>query len=117
MNYLFILRQAPYNSSLAREALDMVLATAAFDQKVRLLFTDEGVFQLVKQQAPSLIKQKNIEKTLQAFALYDINDIYFCESSAHTRGLDTSQLYDNAQALNIQACQDLLKQADKIISL
>lgn len=117
MQYLYLLRQAPYNGSLAREALDMVLATAAFDQKVSLLFIDEGIFQLVKKQASELIQQKNIEKTLQAFELYDIDDIFYCENSANQRGLAKAHFYDNAQALNLKDCQDLIKKADKIISV
>ncbi len=47
---LFISRHAPYGSSLARDALDAVLASSAYDQQLSLLFMDDGVFQLLKNQ-------------------------------------------------------------------
>ena len=117
MKYLYLLRQAPYNSSLAREALDMVLATAAFDQQVQLLFMHEGVLQLQNKQNTEHLQQKNIEKTLQAFALYDIEDIYYCSASLAQRGLNADAIYDKAKACDAQACQALIEQADKVISL
>lgn len=49
MNCLFILRQSPYHGSLAREALDMALAFAAFDENVQLLFLDDGVFSITER--------------------------------------------------------------------
>lgn len=117
MQQLFILRQAPYQSSLAREALDMVLATAAFDQKVQLLFLADGVFQLQHQQQAERLQQKNIEKTLQAFSLYDIDDIFYCQRSAQQRGLEDSALFSHAVAMDNDQCQQLIAAADKIISL
>lgn len=117
MKYLYLLRQAPYQSALAREALDMVLATAAFDQHVQLLFIHDGVFQLQDNQQANLLAHKNIEKTLQAFALYDIEDIYYCTSSIEQRGLDPQHIYQAAQAIDLAACQALIQQADKVISL
>ncbi|NRB41060.1 MAG: sulfurtransferase complex subunit TusC [Pseudomonadales bacterium] len=117
MKYLYLLRQAPYQSSLAREALDMVLATAAFDQHVQLLFINDGVFQLQKGQQADLLQQKNIEKTLQAFALYDINDVYCCSHSLQLRGLTTDNIDASAQVIDQAQCQALIQQADKVISL
>ena len=43
-------RKPPYGNSLAREAIDIALATAAFDQALTLLFSEDGVFQLLDQQ-------------------------------------------------------------------
>ena len=117
MKYLYLLRQSPYQGSLAREALDMVLATAAFDQEVQILFINDGVFQLCTGQQADKLEQKNIEKTLQAFGLYDINDIFYCQPSAQQRGLDSRALYSAARPIDAQQSQLLLQQADKVISL
>ena len=117
MKYLYLLRQSPYSSSLAREALDMVLATAAFDQQVQLLFMHEGVLQLQNKQNAQLLQQKNIEKTLQAFALYDIEEVYYCSASLAQRGLHSGLIHNHAKGIDTQACRALIAQADKVISL
>ncbi len=117
MHYVYLLRQAPYHSSLAREALDMVLATAAFDQQVSLLFINDGVFQLQNQQQAERLQQKNIGKTLQALSLYDVNAIFYCEASLTTRGLKATSLFSAAKALNHQQSLALIASADKVISL
>ena len=117
MHYLYLLRQPPYQSSLAREALDMVLATAAFDQQVSLLFINDGVFQLQNTQQAERLEQKNISKTLQALALYEVESVYYCQASVAQRGLDITALYSAAKALKLEACQALMSKADKVISL
>ena len=117
MKYLYLLRQAPYQNSLSREALDMVLATAAFDQQVQLLFMHDGVYQLQKNQQAELLQQKNIEKTLHAFALYDIDEIYYAKACRDKRGLQSTQLFENATALSCEDCQALINNADKVMSL
>lgn len=40
---LFLLRQAPYGTSHALEALEAVLVAGVFEQQVAVLFRDEGV--------------------------------------------------------------------------
>ncbi|MCK7492950.1 MAG: sulfurtransferase complex subunit TusD [Comamonadaceae bacterium] len=49
---LFVLRHPPHGSMNAQESLDMILAAAAFDQSVSLLFLDDGVFQLEAGTVP-----------------------------------------------------------------
>ena len=117
MKYLYILRQPPYQGALAREALDMVLATAAFDQQVSLLFINDGVFQLCTNQNSKTLQQKNIEKTLQAFALYNISEIYYCQDSMDQRGLSVQDIYAAAKPLASKQHQTLLTSVDKVISL
>ena len=47
---LFLLRQAPYAGSNALEALEAALVAGVFDQNVSVLFKDDGVWQLAKDQ-------------------------------------------------------------------
>jgi tRNA 2-thiouridine synthesizing protein C len=73
---LFISRHPPYSSSTAREALDALLAASAYDQDLSLLFMDDGVFQLLKEQDSSMLEQKNIAAILPVLSVYDIDNIY-----------------------------------------
>lgn len=117
MNCLFILRQSPYQGSLAREALDMALAFAAFDEHVQLLFLEDGVFQLLKNQDSDGLRIKNMEKSLAATGIYDINDIYVGADCLTMRGLSTDTLTIAAQAVEQEDIQQLIAHADKVVSL
>jgi len=120
MHYLFILQQSPYQSTLAREALDFALASAAFDQQVELLYVDDGVYQLLAQQESlNTFAQKNIEKTLQSLSLYEIETVNICQASAKSRGIEQLALNLSSSELTVnylnhEAIAKLIQQADKV---
>ncbi len=58
--FLYVNRRAPHGSIYALESLETVLIGAAFDQDVSVLFVDDGVYQLKKDQQPEGIEFKKI---------------------------------------------------------
>ena len=117
MTYLFLLRHSPYSSTLAREALDMALATAAFGNEVTLVFLNDGVYQLLTAQEVAPQQRKNIAKTLDALALYDITQVYACADSIKRRGLEAPHLFAAAQLASQETLRTLIEHADNIINL
>lgn len=113
---LFISHKAPYNSFAAKEALDAVLASAAFGQDISLLFKGDGVYQLLPNQNASLLERKNIGAILGALELYDVKNIFACEQSIITRGLKTVEPVIDVQTLSGTALQSLLSKQDHILS-
>lgn len=113
---LFILRQTPYSSHLAREALDMALAFAAFDQEVALLFMGDAVYQLVEQQNTQQHGVKNIAKTLDSLALFDIEKIYICHESLKQRQLDKVQIKPFVQQLQAVDIERLISLSHKVFN-
>lgn len=113
---LFVLRHAPYGNSLAKEALDAILASSAYDQTMSILFMDDGVLQLIKNQHAGLIEQKSFSKILDAFELYDINQLFVCAQSLTQRGIKTEKIANNIQTLPIEDIQRLMQQQDHILS-
>ena len=57
--FMYVNRKSPYGTIYALESLEVVLISAAFDQDVSLTFTDDGVYQLMKNQ------EKNLENFLK----------------------------------------------------
>ena len=55
MKFLYLLRRPPYSGSLAAEAIDSILVAGVFDQRVSVLFKDDGVLQLLKDQQGQLL--------------------------------------------------------------
>lgn len=114
---LFISRQAPYGNSTAREALDALLAASAYDQNLSILFMEDGVFQLVAEQNPKSIHQKNLCASLQALELYGIENVYIQQESIEKRGLKQEDFsLENLQILGSDQIKQLMSQQDQILS-
>lgn len=114
---LFISRHAPYGSSLAKDALDAMLAASAYDQALSVLFMDDGVFQLLKNQNTYDIAQKNFAAILPALPLYEINSIYVHYESLIKRHITINELVlDGVQIIDSKAVSSLLAQQDQLLS-
>jgi tRNA 2-thiouridine synthesizing protein C len=92
--FLYVNRRAPYGSIYALESLEVVLIGAAFEQDVSLLFLDDGVYQLKKDQNTDTVDMKNFSPTYNALGDYDVNKIYVGRESLEERGLTTDDLLD-----------------------
>lgn len=114
--FLIMSRRPPYGSAHAREALDAALTTAVFEQPVAMLFLDDGVYQLLKDQDSAAIAQKNLAATLGALPLYDIDRIYVCARALRERGLDPQQLVAAVEPLEAGDIADLIRQHDLVLS-
>lgn len=90
--FLYVNRKAPYGTVYALESLEVVLIGAAFEQDVRLLFMDDGVFQLTKGQDSANAEMKNFSPTYSALGDYDVNKIYVDKQSLEERGLTLDDL-------------------------
>jgi tRNA 2-thiouridine synthesizing protein C len=110
--FLIVCRHPPYGVSFAREALDVAMAAAAFDQRVAMLFLGDGVMQLLNQQNSEAIAQKSLEKQLSALPLYDVNDIYVDADTLCERGFDVSHLSLPAKPLNRNDIVALISRCD-----
>jgi tRNA 2-thiouridine synthesizing protein C len=114
---LIVSRHAPYGNSLAKEALDAALATSSYDQDLSLLFMDDGVFQLLKDQQSDLIHQKSFSSMLAVLPLYGIDNIFVHTESLEKRKITISDLaIDQPKLINNNQVGDLIGQQDQILS-
>ena len=90
--FMFMNRKAPYGTVYALESLEVVLISAAFEQDVSLVFMDDGVYQLAKEQSTDGIGMKNFSPTYTALGDYEIKNIYVDKKSLEERGLTLDDL-------------------------
>lgn len=114
---LVMTRSAPYGSSAARDALDVALTCSVFEQPVTLLFLDDGVFQLLKEQSPSVIGQKNLNAVQQSLPLYDIERLCVGASSLEQRGLSQDELILPIELVDDTELPALLAQHRHVLSI
>lgn len=115
-SFLIVNRKSPFGSAFAKESLDVGLIAAAFGQKLAILFMDDGVFQLLKNQDPSDINQKNTSQTLPLLEMYDVKDIYVEAASLKARNLTSEDLLIPVGILNADEVSELLELQDVLLN-
>jgi len=90
--FLYLNRKAPYGTIYAWESLEVVLIGAAFDQEVRVMFIDDGVYQLTKGQDTSEVGMKNFSPTYRTLGDYEVKSVYVDKGSLEARGLTKDDL-------------------------
>jgi len=113
---LYVNRRAPYGTSYALEAIDAVLIGAAFDQDISLLFIDDGLYQLKKDQDTTEVEIKNFSPAYRAFEMYDVEKIYVSEEAMAARSLKKRDLVVDVEVLSDSKIKDLMDEHDVIFS-
>ncbi|MDH3304581.1 MAG: sulfurtransferase complex subunit TusC [Gammaproteobacteria bacterium] len=114
--FMYVNRRAPYGTIYALECLEVVLIAAAFDQDVSVVFLDDGVCQLKKNQDTTGIGMKNFSKTYGALDDYDVEKIYVEKESLDARGLTAGDLVIPVEVMAADELREVMAQQDVIIS-
>ena len=114
--FMYVNRRAPYGTIYAHECLEVVLISAAFEQDVSLVFMDDGVYQLKKNQDTTGIGMKNFSNTYRALDDYDVEKIYVEKESLELRGITTDDLIIEVEVLSAKDLRDLMAQQEVVIS-
>ena len=72
--------QAPFGTAVSREGLDALLAASAFcnEDEIAILFLHDGVFNLVANQQPEVILQKDHIAAFKLLELYELSECFVC---------------------------------------
>jgi len=114
--FMYVNRKAPYGTVYALEGLEVVLITAAFDQDVSMVFVDDGVFQIKKDQETSGINMKNFSPTYRALEGYEVEKVYAEKESLEARGMAQEDLVIPVEILTSSEIADLMDSQDVIVS-
>ena len=114
--FMYVNRKAPYGTIYALECLEVVLIAAAFDQDVTVVFVDDGVYQLKKNQDTAGIGMKNFSKTYRALDDYDVEKIYVEQESLDARGLTEEDLIIPVEVVKAENLGGIMAQQDVVIS-
>lgn len=88
---LIVIDRPPYGDWHGREALDMALSLAAFDQPVAILFRGEGVHWLRPGQNGGAVDQKTVSRNLSAAPLFGVEALYADQSALNRIGLEQTE--------------------------
>jgi tRNA 2-thiouridine synthesizing protein C len=114
--FMYVNRRAPHGSIYAQESLEVVLVGAAFDQDVSVVFLDDGVYQIRKDQDTSAIGTKNFSKTFRALEMYDVEKLYVEKESMQARGMTEDDLNVPVQVKTSAEIGRLMEEQDVVLS-
>ena len=114
--FLFLNRRAPHGTIYALESLEVVLISAAFDQDISVVFMDDGVYQIKKEQDTAAVNMKNFSPTYRALEGYDVEKLYVEKESLDARGLTEDDLVVPVEVLDANALGELINAQDVVIS-
>ena len=114
--FMFVNRKAPHGTVYALEGLEVVLISAAFDQDVSMVFTDDGVYELIKGMNTKGIEVKDFSKTYRALEGYDIEKLYVEEEALAARGLTEDDLLVDVTVMSRAELGKLMDEMDVVLS-
>ena len=114
--FMYVNRKAPYGTVYALEMLEKVLIAAAFEQDVHLVFMDDGVYQLKKEQDTKAVNMKNFSPTFRALEGYDVEKLYVEKESMEARGLTADDLVVPVEVISASDLADLMEKQEVILT-
>ena len=112
---LIILSRPPYSNAHSKDALDIALTAAAFEQEVSLLFCEDAPAMLLKSQQPEKTGQKNLASICSALPMYDIDTLYVEQWALKENGISASDLILPVIEVDQEAIASLIRESDIVL--
>ncbi|HHF3575905.1 TPA: sulfurtransferase complex subunit TusC [Haemophilus influenzae] len=118
MKIAFLFRTSPHGTSISREGLDAILAATAFCEPndIGIFFINDGVLNLIDNQQPEIIQQKDFIRTFKLLDLYDVEQRFICTASFQKFKLDNRELILSCEKINRSLLLEKLNQAEKLFT-
>lgn len=113
---LLVVKSPPYRSVLAAEGFRVATAMIAMDVLPQILFIDDGVYCLMKEQNPEQAGLQSFHERLKTLA--DLTELYVAEESLHKRNLKRNDLDRNynLRTVSIEEAANLFLENETVIS-
>ncbi|MBN1178490.1 MAG: DsrE family protein [Anaerolineae bacterium] len=110
-----LMRKAPYGSVYTAEGLRSILGIGVFEIDVRVLFVDDGVYALVKNQDPSVLDMKSLGDAFPSLPEFGVSSFTVHAPSLAERGLSVEDLVIDAELVDDAGAAALLASAGTVL--
>ncbi|MDN3615345.1 MAG: sulfurtransferase complex subunit TusC [Vibrio gallaecicus] len=112
----FVFHHFPHSTSSGREGLDALLAASAYTEDISVFFLGDGVTQLLKDQSPDKVLSRDYISAFKLMDLYDIENVYVCQSSLKKFGLSKDKLLIEVECLSGDDIINKLSLCDQLLT-
>lgn len=118
MKIAFLFRTSPHGTSISREGLDAILAATAFCEPndIGIFFIDDGVLNLIDNQQPEIIQQKDFIRAFKLLDLYDVEQRFICTASLQKFKLDNRELILSCEKIDRSLLIEKLNRTEKLFT-
>jgi len=111
---LLVIKSPPYGSGRAAEGLRMATAMIAMDVLPKILFIDDGVYCLLRNQKPEAADLASFGERLKTLA--DLIGLYAVSDSMKKRSLRKTDLAYNLKTVSLEEAVALIPENDTVIT-
>lgn len=112
---LVLLRKAPYGSVYTAEAFRTIMGIAVFELDICVVFMDDGVYALLKNQNPEGLDMKPLGEGFPMLKDFNVTKFVVHEESLKVRGLAVDDLVMNVELASDARVTDLLSEYGKVL--
>lgn len=110
-----LMRKPPYGSVYTAEGFRTIMGVAVFELDISVVFIDDGVYALLKDQDPSKLDMKPLGDGFPMLPEFDVEKFYVHDESLAERGLSTEDLVMDVEVVNGAQIAQILETAGKVL--
>lgn len=110
-----LMRKAPYGSVYTAEGFRTIMGIAVFEMDISVVFMDDGVFALLKDQDPDQFDMKPLGDGFPMLKDFDVERFYVHDESLAERGLSTDDLVLEAEVVSGAQIASILDTAGTVL--
>jgi tRNA 2-thiouridine synthesizing protein C len=110
-----LMRKAPYGSVYTAEGFRSVMGIGIFEMDVALVFVDDGVYALVKDQNPEELDMQPLGEGFPMLPEFGVNQFYVHRPSLEARGLSAGDLVMDVQMVDDAGLAELLAERGAVL--
>ncbi len=110
-----LLRKPPYGSVYTAEAFRTIMGIAVFELDICVVFVDDGVFALVKEQHPEKLDMKPLGDGFPMLKDFNVNRFVIHDQSLAERGLKPEDLVLEAELADSAKIAQILGEYEKVL--
>jgi tRNA 2-thiouridine synthesizing protein C len=111
-----LMRKAPYGSVYTAEGFRSVMGIGVFEMDAVLIFVEDGVYALVKDQNPEQLDMQPLGDGFPMLPEFGVNGFYVHQPSLEERGLSVDDLVMEVQLIDNAGLATLLAEYGAVLS-
>ena len=110
-----LMRKPPYGSVYTAEGFRTIMGVGVFEMDISVVFVDDGVYALVKNQNPEQLDMKPLGDGFPMLADFGVNKFIVHDESLAERGLTGADLVLPVEVVSGAEIAEILEEAGKVL--
>jgi tRNA 2-thiouridine synthesizing protein C len=112
---VILLRKPPYGSVYTAEALRTMMGIGVFEMDICVVFIDDGVYAIVKNQNPAKLEMKPLVQGFEMLKEFNVNKFIVHGDSLAERGLNQADLGLDVEIADSARIAGILQAYEKVL--